>query len=193
MAIRSALARYISLVLNPLVIFAALAALAVVRDIPEHPVLFLAVGLLFGAVLPLVYVWHLYRRGIIDGFFVSERRLRLRPLWVAAVGCWTGVVVLWAMDAPIALLAVMVSFAAQAVVMLGLTGRTKVSLHAGAAWSGWVLVWIFYGTPALVLLPVPLLVGWARLVLGAHTMGQVVLGGCTGGVLTWGICFFLLG
>jgi len=193
MAIRLALARRISQVFNPLVVFGAMVVLAVVRDMPERPVLFLFVGLLFGAVLPLVYVWHLRRRGLIGAFFIPKRRLRLRPLWVAAASCWTGVVALWAMDAPIALLAVMMSFATQAAVMLGFTGLTKVSLHAGAAWSGWVLAWTFCGAPALVLLPVPLSVGWARLVLGAHTMGQVVLGGCAGGVLTWGICLFLLG
>lgn len=192
---RYAFAQRISQVFNPLAVITAVMVLAVVRQAPSagHALIDLAIGLFFGVLVPLGYVLGLRYRGDIGALFIPERDLRVGPLAVAAVSCWMGVAALWWAGAPSGVLATMLCFAAQVTLMLGLTGRTKVSLHAAGAWGGWMMLAIFWGKAALAALPLPLAVGWARLTLGAHTVAQVVLGSAVGLALTWVIFRWVMG
>jgi membrane-associated phospholipid phosphatase len=66
----------------------------------------------------------------------------------------------------------------------------KVSIHSAAMAGGVIIVGQLFGPVCVTLLPLVVLVGWSRVVLGAHTPQQVLAGvlvGIAGSIQAYGM------
>ncbi len=157
------------------------------------------VSLAFFCLLPLVYVAGMVRSGRAESLEVRDRSRRLGPLVVSIASYAVGALLLWrTVQGPA--LPLIVAFAAlyplNTAVLLLITLRWKISIHMTSL-AGFVGVLLFVAvtvwrdlpagpeaaltaaTVAPLVLLVPLLM-WARVRVGAHTLGQVVAGAAFG-------------
>ncbi len=141
----------------------------------------------FGAFVPLCIVLHMLRRGEISEVFIPDRADRPRPLCLFAASAWLGVGVLYLLDAPQALNALMLCVAVLSVIALVVTAHWKISLHAMGLWAACAAVIALYGG-WLAVLPAGL-VSWARFALRVHSVSQILAGGIAGA----GVTFLIFG
>ena len=136
---------------------------------------------LFVLVWPFFYFSGLVRRGRIGGLYVPDRTQRCGP-FVGMIGLYvTGFLVLKLVHAPHTMVAALVIYIINLIVMTAVTLLWKISFHAMGAAISVVILMGGYGLsawPALGLIP---LVGWARVRTGAHTIRQVIAGALLGG------------
>jgi len=183
-----AIARWMSIVLHPFVVFAALSLVAArVMDPASLPRT--AAGILVA--VAIVWVFVLQRRrsgrwGTVDASERKERPLLYALALLVAAGYW-----LWlggrASSTGNGVVAVIAMLC-----IAGIANRwIKLSLHmASLAFAGVTLLslWPAAGIAALLALP---LLGWSRLRMARHTLPEV-LGGSALGLLT-GVALRLLG
>jgi membrane-associated phospholipid phosphatase len=143
--------------------------------------IFFAVGLPYGLVLIGV------RNGQLTDHHLSRREQRPPMMALALASLATGLLVLRSLDAPRALSALEVSMVAGLAVGLAVTSFWKISIHAAAA-SGTLASLATLVSPWwLLLAPLVVLTGWARVEIRDHTPGQVLAGGIVGAVVTEGV------
>ena len=182
-------AMYISRVLNPVFALGIVIVLVSLKASGSGPwiVLCALIALFFTVFAPWFAVLHMRRRGEISELFIPERRDRLRPLFFFLVSSWLGVGFLYLIHSPPALYALMVCVAVQGTIALLITMQWKISLHAMGLWAACGAVIALYGGWWAV---VPAgLVSWARLVLQAHSVSQILVGSIVGA----GIAFLIFG
>jgi membrane-associated phospholipid phosphatase len=125
------------------------------------------------------------KRGLISDFYVSEKEQRAKPFAGAIASYVVGSVALLLVRAPTLVTGLMLCYAGNTVIMMLITLRWKISVHAsGIACPTTVLV---YGTGAwaAVFFALLLPVGWARIRLKAHTSWQMLAGALVTIVATW--------
>ena len=138
--------------------------------------IFFAAGLPYGLVLIGV------RRGQLTDHLVSRREQRPRMMAVALASVAAGLLVLRWLDAPRALFALMAAMVAGLIVALAITWFWKISIHSAAA-AGTVASLAILVTPWwLLLAPLVVLTGWARVEIRDHTPAQVCVGAVVGAV-----------
>lgn len=182
-------AMYISRVLNPVFVLGIVIVLVSLKGSGSGTwiVLCVLIALFFTVFAPWSIVLYMRRRGEISELFIPERHDRLRPLFFFMTSSWMGVGILYLIYSPPALYALMVCVAVQGTIALLITMRWKISLHAMGLWAACGVVIALYGGWWAV---VPAgLVSWARLVLQAHSVSQVLVGSIVGG----GIAFLIFG
>ena len=176
----------ISLVFNPAVIaaFTFLILLYPLRDIQAFLSL-LGICITFGTLVPLVMMYQLSRRGLISDFYVSEKEERAKPFAGAIASYVVGSIALLLVRAPTIVTALMLCYVGNTVIMMLITIRWKISVHAsGIAGPTTALVYgvgIWTAVFFAILLPV----GWARLRLKAHTPWQMLAGALVTITATW--------
>jgi membrane-associated phospholipid phosphatase len=182
---RTALANLISDGLNPLVISLIILALLSFDSASSAADalkwFFLVVGLCFLPVL-LIAVY-LVRTGRMDALFSNRRHQRHR---IYVIGLFFNVMAMltlsW-LQAPAALVAALVSGLVAVVSFAVINLWWKISVHASVASALVVILHLLYGwwaAPSLVLVP---LMGWARVTLSQHTVGQVAAGSVLSAVI----------
>ncbi|PPK66674.1 hypothetical protein V5P93_004711 [Actinokineospora auranticolor] len=145
---------------------------------------------LFSSVLPMVFIIRGARAGRWDTHHVRDREHRLLPLGVGLLSTAVGIgILVWA-DAPRDVLALALAMFATLAVCVVVTRRWKVSLHAAVSGGAVATIALLYGPWSLLLVAVVALVCWSRVVLGDHTVAQVVVGSLVGPVV--GGAVFLL-
>lgn len=150
-------------------------------------VLCVLVSLFFTVFAPWGVVLYMRRRGDISELFIPKRRDRLRPLLFYFASSWMGVGILYLIHPPPALYALMVCVAVQGTIALLITMQWKISLHAMGLWAACGVIIALYGSWWAV---VPAgLVSWARLVLQAHSISQILVGSVVGA----GVAFLIFG
>jgi membrane-associated phospholipid phosphatase len=135
-----------------------------------------------GIGLPLAVFWRELHKGHISDWHISKRAERLRPTIVAAtlVAAIGPVLLLLLFDGPRLLLVACVSALFLAVTNLLITLVWKISQHVSGIAATATLITATVGlwiSPILLLIP---LVAWARVKVGAHTVGQTLAGGVVG-------------
>lgn len=134
-----------------------------------------------GALLPLLYIVWLYRTGKINDLHLPNRRDRIRPFILSVVGALVSIAVFWQAGAPAILIAIAAGGLLQNSTLMAITTAWQISVHTAAAAALATLVWLGIGTPLGALFAVLLiLVGWARVRLGRHTLSQVIAGALVG-------------
>jgi membrane-associated phospholipid phosphatase len=127
------------------------------------------------------------RRGSVAGFEVLLREQRTRPLLTTLLCSLIALVLLLLLDGPdtlvIGLLAALVSGA----VLTAITRVWKVSFHTATLAGGLALVAWAGGPAGLLGLALLLAVGWARVRLHRHSVGQVIVGAAVGAVVSIGV------
>ncbi|MBU7596765.1 phosphatase PAP2 family protein [Streptomyces sp. P38-E01] len=150
-----------------------------------------AFGVVFAAVLPVLFIKYGIRRGSwADRHLgVRQHRLVVMPFIVGSVLLAT--LLMRAFDAPSELTALIASMVAAMAVLLVVTVWWKVSVHSAVS-SGSVVVLALTCGPLLwagfVLVA---LVGWSRVSLRDHTPAQVLVGTVLGGAVA-GVVFTAL-
>lgn len=182
---RKKLATVISAALNaPLIAILTFIPLILSQQPPNAPTLIL-ISTIFGAILPLSSTYYLVRRGIIPDIYASIRETRTEPFLWAMASYLLGVTVLLYLNAPIAVTALMACYFGNAVIMLLITLKWKISIHAVGV-SGPITALVFeLGTKMIPLFFILFPVAWARVELEAHNKLQVAAGAVLSSVLTW--------
>jgi hypothetical protein len=174
------LARALTNVLNPFVIFTALFALAAFAEAGAYGgVLYLAVELLAAAAVA-GYVLFMRRRSRVGDFWISARAERLVPAvfllaaFVALLGA------LFLLDAPQDLFLLTLSMGLASAVVAGITLLYKASAHCTVAGHAAAAGLLLLGTLGFIFLLALPLVLWSRATLKAHTLPQALAGAAVG-------------
>jgi membrane-associated phospholipid phosphatase len=174
------LARALTNLLNPFVIFTALFALVAFAEAGAYRgVLYLAVELTAAAAVA-GYVLFMRRRSRVGDFWISARAERLTPalfLLAAFVALLAALVLL---DAPENLSLLTLSMGLASVAVAGITLLWKASAHCTVAGHAAAAGLLLLGPPGLIfLLGLPIVL-WSRVTLKAHTLSQTLAGAAVG-------------
>jgi membrane-associated phospholipid phosphatase len=151
----------------------------------SSPLLLIVITTFFGAILPLSSTYYLVRKGIIPDIYASDRATRKEPILWAMASYLVGVSVLLAVKAPLVVTALMVCYFVNALVMLFITLRWKISIHAVGV-TGPITALVYQlGMKMIPFFLLMLPVAWARLELKAHNLKQVIAGAILSTFLTW--------
>jgi membrane-associated phospholipid phosphatase len=175
------LARAVSNVLNPFVIFTALFALVAFTEAGAYKgALYLAVELTAAAAVA-GYVFLMRRRSRVGDFWISARAERLTPavfLLAAFVALLAALVLL---DAPQDLTLLTLSMGLASAAVAGITLLWKASAHCTVAGHATAAGFLLLGPLGFILLLLVLpLVVWSRVTLKAHTLSQTLAGAAVG-------------
>lgn len=176
-------ARLVSNILSPPVIWAIMAFPIAFRDAAssEQALTWAVIYCLLVCLLPLLYVVWMVKRGTITDLHMEMRQQRIRPFIVSII-CTT--IAWWTLRflgapsvVPLFALFSLVQIAVVAVITL----VWQISMHAMSITGAVVAAGAFFGIiPALILLPLIILVSAARLKLQRHTLAQVIAGALVG-------------
>ncbi len=130
----------------------------------------LLIGILFGSLVPALYVLRLKRRGEIGEWDVRDKDLRFKPL-VWGIGSYMAGFMLMALAGARGIpLGLMFCYATNTLAVLAITRRWKISIHAVGISGPLAACQMAFGAavyPWWGLLP---LVAVSRVYLGRHTM-----------------------
>ncbi|BCT77951.1 hypothetical protein SCMU_37930 [Sinomonas cyclohexanicum] len=135
-----------------------------------------AIAALFTCVLPFAILIGLVLAGKVVDHHVSERSQRAPVLAMAIVCVLAGLALLWVLGAPASVLAMVGALIVGIAVLAVVSLWWKISGHAAAVSSAAVTMLFLFGVQWWPLLLVVPAVGWARVVLRAHTLAQVIAG-----------------
>ena len=91
------------------------------------------------------------------------------------------------LDGPPVLLGIMAATFVGMLTALALAPRFKISIHAAGMAGTVSILTIVFGGWALLLSPLVPLVGWARVRIAHHTLGQVIAGAGIGAAVAAGV------
>jgi len=175
-----ALARAVTNVLNPFIIFTALFALVAFAEATvSWAVLYLALELL-AAMAVAGYVLFMRRRSRVGDFWISARAERLTPalFLLAAFVALLAVLALFEAPQDLSLLTLSMGLASATVAVITLLW--KASAHCTVAGHAAAAGILLLGPAGLIfVLALPLVV-WSRVTPGAHTLPQTLAGAAVG-------------
>lgn len=173
-------ARTLSNLLNPFLIFTALYALvAFTQSSPVEAAIYLSLELL-AAGLVAGYVFFLMRRAQVGDFWISRRVERFVPALVL-LAAFVGLLVALALaGAPPDLYDTTLSMGLASAAVAGITLFWKASAHTAVAGYAAMAGTLLLGLGGVVFALVLPLVLWARVVSGAHTPLQTLAGAAVG-------------
>ena len=143
-----------------------------------------AVAVLFGAVIPFIYLLALLRKKKVTGIDVPVRLQRTEPYLVCVSIYLVGFLILYLLRASLPVSALMFCYAANTFVVSLINMQWKISAHAMGASGPLTLLAMTFGWKVLPLFSLVPLVAWARVELKVHTRGQVVAGALLGVIMT---------
>ena len=132
--------------------------------------------LLFGMILPFIYVFFLYRKNKILDMHMPDRNNRMKPMIFTLISYITGFTVLYLLKAPFFLRTIFVLSIISTSILTIITLYWKISLHA--SWITFIVITfnVLLGPWMLMLMPLIPIIGWARVRAKRHTTPQVVMG-----------------
>lgn len=179
------LADYISDILNPLVlglVMLAVVSFQVTDSFASAAFWFLMITGL--NILPVLgFAMFLVRTGRMDALFSNRRHQRHRIYVIGLFFTVMNLLLLNWLEAPAAILAVLVVSVVTVVSFAAINLWWKISVHTSTVSAFVVIFLIFFGwwaVPALGLIPA---MGWARVTLAQHTLGQVIAGALLSAVI----------
>ncbi len=132
--------------------------------------------ILFGMIIPFLYVFFLYRKNKIYDIHIPEKSNRRKPLLFTLLSYVTGLVVLYILNAPLFLKVIFILTIISASIYTVITYYWKISMHASYITFVVITFNILLGPWMLLLLPLIPIVGWARIRAKRHTKPQVLTG-----------------
>ncbi|MER6913917.1 phosphatase PAP2 family protein [Streptomyces sp. NPDC000594] len=161
-------------------------------------------GCLFAAVIPVLFIKYGIRRGRWADRHLGQKRQRIAVMIFILSSVAIGIGLMAAFGAPRTMIALIAAMLATLAVLLAVTAgsgeqeessrtwKRKISVHAAVASGSVAMLALAYGPWALLAYGLVALVGWSRVELKDHTVGQVLAGTATGAA-TAGSVFWLLG
>jgi hypothetical protein len=139
----------------------------------------------FGCILPLVLVVLMLKKGVITDFYATDRMERFIPFMATIASYSLGALALIMTDAPAPITALMACYIVNGLVLLVITLKWKISIHASGIASPVTALVYLLGSRLIFLFLLFIPVAWARVELNAHDKKQVTAGAIISGVLTW--------
>ncbi|SCG61366.1 phosphatase PAP2 family protein [Micromonospora coxensis] len=146
---------------------------------------------LFASGIPFAYILGGVRRGRLTDHHVGVREQRRVPLLFGLASAAAGLALLAALGAPRPVLALVAAGVVGLVVAVAVSHWWKMSIHTAVAAGAVVVLALTFGPRLLAVAPLPVLAGWSRVRLRAHTVPQVVVGGVVGAAVA-GLVFAAL-
>ena len=182
---RLKLASRLSAALNaPLITLITFIPLIVLYGL-DQAALLIAITSIFGCVLPLIMVLGLLKLDIIKDFYAYDKKTRFIPFLWTTLFYLLGVISLILVSSPPAVTALMTCYFVNGIILMLITFKWKISIHASGITSPFTALVYLLGGMMLPLLLVVIPVAWARVELKAHTKMQVTVGAILSGLLTW--------
>lgn len=176
-------AKIVTHVLNPAVIAAfTFLVLLYPRNIVSPQ---FVTSLIFGTFIPLAMIILLSKRGLISDFYVSEKKERTTPFAGAISSYLAGGLTLWLLRASPIVTALMLCYAGNTIVMMCITRRWKISVHASGIAGPTTVLLEGLGACASIFFALLIPVAWARIRLKAHTPTQILAGALVTIAATW--------
>lgn len=133
---------------------------------------------------PLVYILLGVRLGKLSDLDVSRRTERTGPFLFGLLSVVLGLFVLAFLHAPKDLITVMIITAVSGIIMVVITWRWKISIHAATLAGSLTMLTALYGVVLLPTFVLLVLVNWSRVLLRRHTVAQVIMGSLVSIILT---------
>jgi hypothetical protein len=189
---RRRMARLVTEVMSPVILLVVVILIVAVNSAGAMRGLALGlVAIFFAAGFPYGLVLIGVRRGQLTDHHIARREQRPRIMAIALASVAVGLLVLFWLDAPRALFALVASMVAGVAVALAVTSFWKISLHAAVA-AGTVASLVILVSPWwLLLVPLVVLTGWARVEIRDHTPVQVCVGAIVGAVVAAGVLLLM--
>ena len=185
---RRRMARLVTEVMSPVVLIVVVILIVAVHSAGALRGLVLGlVAVFFAAGFPYGLVLIGVRRGRLTDHHVSLREQRPRMMAIALASVAVGLVVLRLLDAPHALFSLVAAMVAGLAVGLAVTSFWKISIHAAAAAGTVESLVMLVSRWWLLLVPLVVLTGWARVEIRDHTPVQVLVGAIVGAVVAAGV------
>ncbi len=172
------IARHVSNILAPATIslpFVLLVAFYQARD-QLTAFVYACITLFFLSIGPLIYILIGVRLGKLSDLDVSRRSERAGPFLFGIISVTIGWLVLALMNGPKNLQTVLIITAVSGILMMLITLRWKISIHASSLGGAATMLIVLYGAVMLPLFVLLALVSWSRVALRRHTIAQVVAG-----------------
>lgn len=178
-------ANLISWVISPIVVapaaYLAIVMLGINDDVKNTS--YLMVLFFSSTVIPIFLITGLKKIGKVSDYNISFREQRFLPLLVLVAVNVLGYEFMKQLNPPRLLTGILLFNAVNTVFILLITLQWKISIHLFIFTSSAALLFMQFGTPALLtLLLVPGLM-WSRIFLKAHNFMQTLVGGILGFVL----------
>jgi hypothetical protein len=182
---RGRLAARISLLFNaPLMLMVSFIPLIMIYGQGNNWILFFITSV-FGCFLPMFSVFAFLKFGVISDFYASNKDERFLPFMTTIASYLVGLALLIGAKAPAPVTAFMASYIVNGLVMVFITLKWKISIHASGIASPIMALIYFLGRSLTPLLLLVLPVAWARLELDAHSKMQLTMGAVLSGIMTW--------
>lgn len=189
-------AHRLSVLLVPPVVAAAVFAvliLAYEHGSIFHRIVVWIVAAACGGGMQIIYVLYLQRMDRVTAYDVPDRLQRTQPYLISAMISLAGLMILLFLDVSVFVWGLMWCFTVNTLILYAINLRWKISAHMMGLTGPLVFLWPVLGLQILWLLPVILLLGWARVTLRAHDLPQVLAGAAAGVVLTLVQVWLLVG
>jgi len=170
------LAKAVTLLMNAPLLAVATFVYIYLTDPTEPTPLVLLTAMFFSGVLPVSIIFIQRRRGIVSEMMVNERDERTKPFLGAISSYVLGTFALVYLEAPVSMVYLMACYIVNSLFMMIITLRYKISIHASGVAGPATFLVHQYGVRLWPLTLVMVVVGWARLELRMHTVGQVAWG-----------------
>jgi membrane-associated phospholipid phosphatase len=141
------------------------------------------IAALFAGLVPMAYIVGQVRRRRLSDHHVGVREQRRLPLLVGILSVLLGIGVLVLGEAPRELVALVAAMAVGLAASLLVTLAWKISIHVAVVAGAVVILVLVFGPAALSLVPLVVLVGWARVVMQDHTPAQTLAGAALGALV----------
>jgi len=171
-------ARRFSNVVSPPVIFAILAlALSWYELGFWDGLLWAAVYGFWVSLAPILFVLYLLQTGRISDLHMNTSKERRWPYVASVFGAVIAFIFVLIFNGPDLLLCLSIFSIIELATLSIITNFWMISIHATSISAATVIVGLVFGlVPALLLMPLDILVAWVRLYLRRHTWAQVVAG-----------------
>jgi len=173
---RESLAKAVSLLMNAPLLAVATFVYIYLTDATGPSLTVLLTAIFFSGVLPVLIIFYQRRSGIVKEMMVNERDERTKPFLGAISSYVLGSLALVYLEAPVAMVYLMACYLVNSIFMMIITLRYKISIHASGVAGPVTFLVHQYGMRLWPLTLVMVVVGWARLELRMHTVGQVAWG-----------------
>ena len=134
------------------------------------------VAAVFTAALPTLILRFGERRQYWGDRHVRRRQDRIVAAPGVMASVTTGTALLYGLDAPVEVTALVTAMLTVLLALLVITLFWKVSVHSAVASGALTILATVFGPWMLVLAPLVVLIGWSRVRLRCHTVGQVSVG-----------------
>ncbi|MCH7516893.1 MAG: hypothetical protein IIB08_07205 [Bacteroidetes bacterium] len=144
---------------------------------PAQRYITILVALIFGFISPIVLFLYYRKKGKIIDLDASIKEERTVPMSISVIFFIVGLLILIAFNINIVSIAFWFCYISNTLITIIINKNWKISVHTMGAAGPLAAVTYLFGPVTLVFLIIVALVGWSRIQLKCHSLGQVMTGG----------------